>query len=51
MMPDRASQLELSTPTWTEAVKNACKVGNEPRFVAAWCELPLQVVVAVLSQR
>jgi hypothetical protein len=45
-MSNRASRSGLSEPTWTEAVKNA-KIGNEPRVIAAWCELPLQVVVAV----
>jgi len=45
-MSNRASRSRLSEPTWAEAVKNA-KIGNEPRVIAAWCELPLQVVVAV----
>lgn len=41
--------VEEMEPAWIEAVKDACRIGNEPRIIAAWCELPLQVVVAVLA--
>jgi hypothetical protein len=37
-------------PGWVDAVKDACRIANDPRIIAAWCELPLQVVVAILAQ-
>lgn len=36
-------------PAWIEAVKDACRVSNNTRVIAAWCELPVQVVLAVLA--
>ena len=35
-------------PEWTEEVKDAARISNEPRWIAAWCELSVNVVVAIL---
>lgn len=42
--------VEDMEPSWISAVKEACRIGNDPRVIAAWCELPLQIVVAILAQ-
>lgn len=41
--------VEDMEPSWVEAVEDACKMFNEPRLIAGWCELPMQVVLAVLA--
>ena len=35
-------------PGWVLAVKDAVQIFNQPELIAAWCELDLQVVVAIL---
>ena len=41
--------LEEMEPAWVEAVKDACRMFNEPRLIAGWCELPVQVELAALA--
>lgn len=36
-------------PGWVYEVKDASRISNDPRVIAAWCELSLQVVVAILE--
>ena len=42
--------VEDMEPSWVSAVKDACRIANDPRVIAAWCELPLQIVVAALAR-
>lgn len=35
-------------PAWVREVKEAARMSNDPRWIAAWCELSTQVVVAIL---
>lgn len=35
-------------PGWVEEVKEAARMSNRPRWIADWCELSEQVVVAIL---
>ncbi len=35
-------------PAWVEAVRDAARMFNQPDLIAGWCELDLQVVVAIL---
>lgn len=36
-------------PSWVEDVKDACRMFNDTRLIADWCELPVQAVLAILS--
>lgn len=36
-------------PSWVQSVTEACSISNNSRVIAAWCELPLQAVVAILA--
>lgn len=38
-------------PAWVEAVEEARRMSDYPRVMAAWCELPLEAVLAVLETR
>ncbi len=40
--------VEEMEPVWVEAVKDASRMFNQPDLIAGWCELDLQVVVAIL---
>ena len=35
-------------PSWVSEVKEAARLSNRPRWIADWCELSEQVVVAIL---
>ena len=35
-------------PSWVEEVKEAARMSNDPRWIAAWVEVSVQVVVAIL---
>lgn len=35
-------------PSWVEEVKDAARMSNNPRWIADWCEMSVQVVVAIL---
>lgn len=35
-------------PSWVEAVRDATRMSNETRWIADWCELPIQAVIAIL---
>lgn len=35
-------------PSWVEEVRDAARISNDPRWIAAWCEISPQVVVAIL---
>ena len=35
-------------PSWVSEVKEATKLSNRPRWIADWCELSEQVVVAII---
>lgn len=43
------SVIEDLEPGWIDSIKAACLISNEPRVIAAWSDIPLQVVVAILS--
>ena len=36
-------------PEWVAEVREAARMSNETRWIAAWCELSEQVVVAILE--
>lgn len=40
--------IEGMEPEWVVSVKDACRISGNERVIAAWCELPLQAVVAIL---
>lgn len=40
--------LDEMEPAWIAEIQDACRISNEPRLIAAWCELPLQIVIAAL---
>ncbi len=42
------SVVEDLRPSWVEEVKDAARMSNHPRWIASWCELSEQVVVAIL---
>lgn len=35
-------------PSWVEEVKEAARMSNDPRWIAAWCEISTHAVVAIL---
>ncbi len=35
-------------PEWVEEVREACRMSPDPRWIAAWCELRVEVVMAAL---
>ena len=35
-------------PSWVSEVKEAARMSGDPRWIAAWCELSLHAVVAIL---
>lgn len=35
-------------PSWVAEVKDAARMSNDPRWIAAWCDISPHVVVAVL---
>ncbi len=41
--------IEDMEPSWIAAVKDACRMFNEPRLIADWCEIPIQAVLASLA--
>ncbi len=42
------SVIEDLRPSWVEEVRDAARLSNRPRWIADWCELSEQVVVAIL---
>lgn len=44
-----ASVVEDLRPSWVEEVKDACRIFNQPRLVADWCEMSIAVVVAIIG--
>ncbi len=36
-------------PEWVKEIKEAARMSNDPRWIAAWCEMSVQVVVAILG--
>jgi hypothetical protein len=42
------SVVEDLRPSWVGEVKEAARISNRPRWIADWCELSEQVVVAIL---
>lgn len=36
-------------PDWVQAVEDARKLADSPDVLAAWCELPIEAVLAVLG--
>ena len=36
-------------PSWVEEVKDATRMSNDVRWIAAWCELSPNVVVAIIE--
>ena len=41
--------IEEMEPSWIEAVEEARRYADDPRVMVAWCELPLQAVMAALD--
>lgn len=42
------SVLDDLQPGWVEEVRDACRIANHPRVIAAWCDLSVAVVMAIL---
>ena len=34
-------------PEWVEAAREAVRISNDPRVIAAWCEIRVEAVVAI----
>ena len=43
------SVIEDLRPGWVEEVRDACRIANHPRVIAAWCDLSVAVVVAIIE--
>ena len=43
------SVIEEMEPSWVAAVAEARRYADDPRVVAAWCEIPLQAVMAAVG--
>ena len=43
------SAIEEMEPGWVAAVAEALRYADDPRIMAAWCEIPLQAVIACLE--
>lgn len=43
------SEVDRMQPEWVEEVRDATRLFNRADLIAGWCELPPQVVVAILE--
>lgn len=42
------SVIDEIRPSWVSEVKEACRISNDPRWIAAYCEMSPQLVIAIL---
>lgn len=42
------SVIDEVRPSWVEEVRDAARMSNDPRWIAAWCDLSPHAVVAIL---
>lgn len=42
------SVIDEIRPCWVSEVRDACRISNDPRWIAAYCEMSPQLVIAIL---